>query len=107
MENDENLKLEIGKRIDFIRIQKKMSKEKLAELIGISGQHLGKVINGESGLSVEKIIKLSIKTGYSTDYILLGKSISFDENTKKMLAQLKSVTKVTYQKLQILESLVI
>ncbi|MCI8486975.1 MAG: helix-turn-helix transcriptional regulator, partial [Clostridia bacterium] len=43
-----------------------------SKLINISGQHLGRVIRGEKGLSIEKIIDISEKTGYSTDYILKG-----------------------------------
>lgn len=107
MESNENLKLEIGKRINFIRIQKNMSRDKLASLIGISGQHLGKVINGESGLSVEKIIELSIKTGYPTDFILLGKSLSFNSNIHDLLIQVKNATEATYKNLETLESLVV
>lgn len=73
MEKKEKIKKEIGERIEFIRNNKNMTKEEFAELINITGQHLGKVIIGEKGLSIEKIIEISEKTGYSTDYILKGK----------------------------------
>ena len=73
MEKKETVKQEIGKRIEFIRNSKKMTKEEFAKLIDITGQHLGKVILGEKGLSLEKIVEVSDKTGYSTDFILKGK----------------------------------
>ena len=103
MEN--NSKIDIGKRIDYIRNQKNMSKDKFAELIGISGQHLGKVIGGESGLSVEKIIELSIKTGYPTDYILLGKELSIDDNLKNILINIKSLNEEFNKNLDTLDFL--
>lgn len=49
-----------------------MTKEDFAKLINISGQHLGRIIVGKKGLSIEKIIEISEKTGYSTDFILKG-----------------------------------
>ncbi len=72
MKSSQNIKEQIGKRIDFIRNKNNMTKEQFSKLINISGQHLGRVIRGEKGLSIEKIIDISEKTGYSTDYILKG-----------------------------------
>ena len=59
MKREKNLKKEIGKRIEFIRNQKEMTKESFAKLINISGQHLGKVITGQKGLSIEKIVEIA------------------------------------------------
>lgn len=73
MDKKSEIKKAIGKRIEFIRNENHMTKEEFAKLINISGQHLGKVITGEKGLSIEKIIEISNKTGYSTDFILKGK----------------------------------
>lgn len=70
MKND--IKEQIGKRVDYIRNEMNITKEEFSKLINISGQHLGKVIRGEKGLSIEKIIEVSEKTGYSTEYILKG-----------------------------------
>ncbi len=72
LEKKERIKIDIGKRIEFIRKEKNMTKEEFAKLINISGQHLGRTIAGEKGLSIEKIIEISNKTGYSTDFILKG-----------------------------------
>lgn len=72
LEKKEIIKKDMGKRIEFIRTQNNMTKEKFAKLINISGQHLGKTIAGKKGLSIEKVIEISNITGYSTDFILKG-----------------------------------
>ncbi|MBO5005315.1 MAG: helix-turn-helix transcriptional regulator [Clostridia bacterium] len=84
MEKKEIIKKDIGKRIEFIRNEKNMTKEEFAKLINISGQHLGRAISGEKGLSIEKIIELSEKTGYSTDFILKGITNKSDVINKKI-----------------------
>ena len=84
LEKKEKIKKDIGERIEYIRNQKNMTKEEFAKLINISGQHLGKAINGEKGLSIEKIIEISDKTGYSTDFILKGITSSVEINNKKI-----------------------
>lgn len=84
LEKKEIIKKDIGKRIEFIRNEKNMTKEDFANLINISGQHLGRAISGEKGLSIEKIIELSEKTGYSTDFILKGITNNSDVINKKI-----------------------
>lgn len=79
------LKIIIGRRINFIRLQNNMSKEEFAKYLGITPQHLGKVLSGASCLSIEKIVKLSKKSGYPTDYILLGKEASFEKNVNEII----------------------
>lgn len=62
----------IGERIEHIRIEKGMSKEEFARLINMTGQQIGDIIRGKCGFSTEKLIEISNKTGYSSDYILMG-----------------------------------
>ena len=89
MNNNNLIKKQIGERINFIRKQMNMTKDSLARLINVSGQHLGKVLSGESGLSIEKIIELSQKTNYSTDFILMGKQDSLEELIKRVQVDIK------------------
>lgn len=84
LEKKENIKRDIGKRIEFIRNEKSMTKEEFARLINISGQHLGRVISGEKGLSIEKVVEISNKTGYSTDFILKGKTSELEIINEKI-----------------------
>ena len=62
-----------------------LTKESLAKQIGISGQHLGIVEKGESTLSYEKLEKLCIISGYSSDYILFGRDNKVLKDTKMLL----------------------
>lgn len=97
MEKKEKIKRDIGERIEYIRNQKNMTKEEFAKLIDISGQHLGKAISGEKGLSIEKIIEISNKTGYSTDFILKGTTSNVEINNKKIdkiKNNLKSISEI-------------
>ena len=79
------MKTKIGKRIEKIRIEMNMSKNKFAELLDVSVQYLGAVESGKNCLSIEKIILLSEKTGISTDYILLGKGNSVNDRLLTLL----------------------
>lgn len=66
--------IETGKRIAFIRECMKMSQPKFAELVNISQNFLSQIENGNRGVSGETVARISNATGYSTDYILLGKT---------------------------------
>ena len=85
MNQDVNLKIKIGKRIEKIRKEMNLTKEGLAKEWGITGQYLGIVEKGESSLSYEKLKKLCDISGYSSDYILFGKHISIDKETDVLL----------------------
>lgn len=80
------MKVEIGKRIENLRQDMKLSKEKFAEQLGISGQFLGMVEKGKSCLSYEKLERLCNITGYSADYILFGKDNNIKQETKNILS---------------------
>lgn len=97
MEKKERIKIDIGKRIEFIRNEKNMTKEDFAKLINISGQHLGKTIVGKKGMSIEKIIEISNKTGYSTDFILKGvtnKSDVINEKINQIKNNIKNINDI-------------
>ncbi len=81
-----NMKEEVGKRIESIRKELKLTKEKFAKKIGVSGQFLGMVEKGKSSLSYEKLEKLCDLTGYSADYILFGKDDRIRRETKQVLS---------------------
>lgn len=79
------MKEEIGKRIESIRKEMKMTKEKFAKEIGISGQYLGIVEKGGSSLAYDKLKKLCEISGYSADYILFGKEKNLIKKTKTII----------------------
>ena len=78
---------EIGKRIEKIRVDMGMTKEKFAKNIGISGQFLGLVEHGKNLLSVEKLKNLCEFTNLSADYILFGKNTESFKLSKEILAE--------------------
>ena len=80
-----DMKEEIGKRIESIRKEMKMTKEKFAKEIGISGQYLGIVEKGRSSLAYDKLKKLCDISGYSADYILFGIDKNLPKKTKVFL----------------------
>ena len=65
--------IEVGKRIKEFREEIKMTREELAEKVGISTKFLYEVENGKKGLSAETLLKISKALSCSCDYILLGK----------------------------------
>lgn len=65
--------VEMGLRILKRRKQLKLSQEEVAEIAGISQQHVASAEKGKSGLSDASIIGLAKALQVSTEYILLGK----------------------------------
>lgn len=59
------LRKEIGLRIKNIRLNMNITKQKMAELLGISGQYLGMIERGEGTLSIDKLkVLCDILLGY-------------------------------------------
>lgn len=69
---------EIGKRIRDQRLKNKLTIEKLCELLDVSPSFIGLVERGTSGISIEKLYRLSEIFHVSTDYLIKG---SQDINT--------------------------
>ncbi len=79
------MKKEIGLRIRDIREKMNLTKEELAEKLGISGQYLGMIEKGKNNISIENLKILCDLSGFSSDYILFGKEENITDNTKKLL----------------------
>lgn len=69
-----------------IRLNMNMTKQKMADLLGISGQYLGMIERGKGTLSVDKLKILCDMTGLSADYILFGKNFNSTLNLSKKLS---------------------
>ena len=70
MEND--LLVQMGKRISKRRSQLHMTQEELAERAGITPQTVSTAELGKKALRPENIVKICGALGISTDYLLLG-----------------------------------
>jgi len=65
---------EVGKRIENLRHDRKLTQAQLGSLVGVSGQYVGKIEKGLNKLPVELIVAIYKETGVSADYILFGVS---------------------------------
>ena len=63
---------ELGARIRAERKKNKLTIERLCELLEVSPSFIGLVERGPSGISLEKLCKLSEILHVSTDYLLKG-----------------------------------
>ena len=80
------LRKEIGLRVRSIRLNMNITKQKMADMLGISGQYLGMIERGEGTLSIDKLKILCDITGLSADYILFGKDSNSTLKLSKELA---------------------
>ena len=63
--------IQIGERIGGIRKNLKFSKVQFGKMIGVSGQHVGKIEKGMR-ISADLLINICYTTGTTSDYILFG-----------------------------------
>lgn len=66
------LKEEMGKRIEGIREERGITRERLAEISGISTKFLYEIERGKKGFSAETLLKIISALSCSSDYILKG-----------------------------------
>ena len=64
----------IGARIRNARTTKKLTQEKLAEMLDVSCQHISEIERGLSGLSLPSLMQICRILDVSADYILFGTS---------------------------------
>lgn len=66
--------IEIGARIRAERERLNLTREKLAEIIGLSPFYIGQIERGDRKMSVDTLVKISNSLHVSVDYILKGYS---------------------------------
>ncbi|HBV68895.1 MAG TPA: XRE family transcriptional regulator [Clostridiales bacterium] len=69
---EENIMLQIGKRVRKQREKLGMTREGFAEKAGISPQFLAEIENGKKGMSVATLYKICSNFDISSDYLLFG-----------------------------------
>ena len=67
------LNIEVGRRIRKVREDLNLTREQLAEASEMTPRFLTCVENGQSGVSLESLKKLSACLRVSTDYLLFGR----------------------------------
>jgi transcriptional regulator with XRE-family HTH domain len=63
---------EVGKRIRILRHDSMMTQEQFGQLIGISGQYVGRIERGKRKLSVDLIAVICAKMRVTSDYLMFG-----------------------------------
>lgn len=76
---------EIGSRIRNEREKLGLSRERFAEIVGLSSYYIGQIERGDRNMSLETLIKISSSLNISIDYILKG-YIHYMENVLAMEA---------------------
>ena len=71
-----NINLEIGERVRLVRMSRGLSREELAEILGISALFVGYIECGQRGMSLATLQKICKALNVSADYILLGNTKS-------------------------------
>lgn len=83
----------IGNRIRQEREALELTRDQLAELLGISSYYLGQLERGERQMSLPVLVKISEKLHVSLDYLVLGKDSYEHQNTTEIDALLKKCSK--------------
>lgn len=76
---------EIGARIRTERLKNRLTIEKLCEMLEVSPSFIGLVERGESGISLEKLYRLSEIFNVSADYLLKGAESNENVNERSKL----------------------
>ncbi|MCD7864982.1 MAG: helix-turn-helix transcriptional regulator [Clostridiales bacterium] len=64
---------ETGDRIRSLRKSRKITQEGLAEILGVSQDHIGKVEVAINGVSIDLLIDIAVFFDVSLDYLIMGR----------------------------------
>lgn len=74
----------MGRRIRVIRERKDITREELAEKMGISAAFISDVEYGNKGMSIKNLYLLSQLLGVTAEYLLGGNLYSLDKDQESM-----------------------
>lgn len=110
MELNKDLKslnqIEMGKRIQKQREFLKLSREEMADFIGISTKFLADVEYGDKGMSLKNLFLLSQAMNISLDYIVAGEQYSEVEKDRIAGRIIEPMRSCNIGELQCLEQIV-
>jgi len=84
----------IGKRIQRIRKQNRLSRSQLSSMVGISSGHLGHIETGSKSPSVEILIRIAISLDVSVDALLVDLNLPKKGNTEIRTSSVRPVPAV-------------
>lgn len=86
----------IGKRIQYLRQDRGLTQESLADGLGVTAGHLNKIEKGTKGTSMDLLIDMTEYFDVSSDYILFGKrkeNKEIIESIHSVIGQLREIEK--------------
>ena len=98
---DENILVEMGKRIQSRRRQLALTQEQLAEMMNVSIQMVSNLERGNKAIRIENLVNLCKILDVSTDYILTG-----SETAKEMNALTVRIAQLSEKDKKMIEMLV-
>ena len=72
--------MSLGARVKFLRTQRNLTQEELAEKADIGRKHVSNIENGERGLSIDVLIALANALEVSADEILVDNLTASESN---------------------------
>lgn len=87
------MNIDMGIRIQRLRDNNDLTREELAEKVGLSEKFLYEVERGKKGISADNLLKIAQALSSSCDYILTGQ-----EGVKEIKQESKSVLELFDQK---------
>lgn len=94
-----NVNIAFGKRIKSIRVSKRISQEKTAELCGLHPTYIGQIERGEKSPTLESIYKLAIGLGVSPQAFFENIDNSGDDFASKIYNEILSLPEEQKKKL--------
>ena len=97
-EYTDEVKFEIGRRIQEVRLKKGMDSVVLADYIGIGRNQLSRIENGRANCTLPQLFMVCKLLGCSSDYLLFGnmqkKDVMITEDQSKAINNLLKVFSV-------------
>ena len=81
----------IGSRVRVLRMQYRLTQERLAEQVGISPSFIGHIERGEKKASLETMSCIAKQLHTTIDYLVLGKKNRCDQQNCQLYEAMKEV----------------
>lgn len=102
MSSNPKINIDLGNKLQKIRKRQGLTREKLAEKLGVSPRFLADVESGKVGVSVSTLKNIAIVTGTSSDF-LLGLT---DENDSDIDEIINRITRLDKSNIHHLKNIV-
>lgn len=91
------LKVQLGKKIQLLRKQKKMTQDKFAELIGIDPKSVSKIENGNNYPAAETLVSIAKALGVDVyELFVFENEISYEAMKQEIIASLNDKKNILY-----------